>query len=220
MKIRNDFVTNSSSSSFIISKKISSENLKEYVFQYIKKLFIEWRDKFQKVSDDYGFDIIQATWEKITPIADEVEEKYGVDIYDSYCFQQNIDWLKCKTYDDFEKYWWEKTKGEEYPDWIFKIVNISDFDEEKRQHIIGWYFPCSYGGHCNKEWCCNVEEENGETIIDKNVCQLINKEKIEQKDVMNLYGNGVCVCSESGYMPYYVVEKLSKLSDYCCNHMG
>jgi hypothetical protein len=216
MKIRTDFVTNSSSSSFIISKKISSDNLKEHVFQYIKKLFIEWRDKFKKVSDDYGFDIVQASWDKLSPITDEVKEKYGVDVYDSYCFQQNIDWLKCETYEEFEKYWSERNSGKEYPDWIFKIVNISDFDEGKRQHIIGWYFPCSYNGHCDKDWCCDyVKKENRETI-----CPLVNKEKIEQTDVINLFGDGVCVCSESGYIPYSIVEKLSKLSDYYCNHMG
>ena len=30
----------------------------------------------------------------------------------------------------------------------------------------------------------------------------------------------ICIHSECGYIPEYVVEKLSEVSEYACNHMG
>ena len=30
----------------------------------------------------------------------------------------------------------------------------------------------------------------------------------------------ICIYSECGYLPEYVVNKLSEISQHCCNHMG
>ena len=47
------------------------------------------------------------------------------------------------------------------------------------------------------------------------------KRKGIPEDKVCLYVLGkICVCSECGYLPDYVVERLEEISEYSCNHMG
>ena len=47
------------------------------------------------------------------------------------------------------------------------------------------------------------------------------KRKGIPEDKVCLYVLGkICICSECGYLPDYVVERLEEISEYSCNHMG
>ena len=258
MKIRSDFVTNSSSSSFIIGKKDNMFVTIETVYEVVRKLykdFLSARDKaieyiakhpkmkFQYVQkDDYGtFECMEKDSKKRWKLYDQFEKKCGFSSWE--CFS-NFDWLDCETYLDYERYWLDKMKDSK--DWrVHAPFTIADFLENRdiewlhfhfdpeydtRTHrvdstssVLGWYFPYieeAWQHPDNCEGCQNIEccEYCKEDCAEQR--KLIAGNNIpEDKACLYLLGR-VCIHSESGYMPEYVVDKLGEISEHYCNHMG
>ena len=257
MKIRSDFVTNSSSSSFIIGKKDNTSVTIESVYQLVKFFYrellavrdaaIEYVSKHPKMKIEYikkdGYETFECTEknsEKRWKLYDQFEEKCGLSMWE--CFS-DLDWLKCETYLDYERYWLDKMKDHDYK--IHAPFTIADFLEEKEinwlhfyldeeygskihkvnseSSIVDWYFPCieeafKYPENCEGceriEYCeyCHEECKNARNVITTNHIP-------EDKACLYLLGR-VCIHSESGYIPQYVVEKLGEISEHYCNHMG
>lgn len=256
MKVRQDFVTNSSSSSFVIGKKDDASATIENVYQIIKgfyeellvardaaleyiavnpKVGIEYIEK-----DGYGHfksnDKVQSKrWEKM----DLFEKQFGISTFEYIA--TNYDWLNCHSYSEYESYWLNRMKDS---DWrVHAPFTIADFLEEKevewlhyhfnpkydtkvhrvnsKSDVLGWYFPyieeafedandcdkCRYKGCCYEEKCANSRS----AIVTNNIP--------EDKACLYMLGR-VCIHSESGYIPNYVVNKLRDISEYSCNHMG
>ena len=257
MKIRSDFVTNSSSSSFVIGKKDDTSATIESVYQTIKSFYKELlvlRDaaiiyvsehpelKISYVKDGkYSkFVCSEKDYNTRWKLQNDFEAECGVSVWD---YIYDYEWLDCNTYAEYEQYWLSQKRAHPKGYNVYAPFTIVDFLEERevewlhyncnpefdieihrvnsKSEVLNWYFPYineafNYANNCEacgqSEWCdkeeCMCERED---ILTRNIP--------EDKACLYMMGR-VCIHSESGYIPDYVVEQLCKVSEYSCNHMG
>ena len=229
LKTRLDFVTNSSSSSFIINKKQNYNSVEE-VFLFLKSLYIEYLKKRKELieycKNDKRFDVIEennkttikfnnSSIEERMTARDLIEQKFGMTWYDISC--NKIDWLNCKTYSEFLEY----TKDDCF---YINIIDLSNPQFNKDREIdsidtlIEWYMPC-FTNDCKMD--CETCEYKEYCYMDNNDRIVVNTFKnTGKKSIINAVFGRFCICSECGYIPEYVVRKLEEVSTFSCNHMG
>lgn len=205
------FVTNSSSSSFIIGKKDDTNVTVEFVYQLVRDLYLDMiknRDALIEYVNEYpdlGLVYVKETennyghfkfkndkkenWERNRLIRKQIEKDFGISDYDY--FSEKYDWLKCETYDEYEKYW----LNDESDDVINHApFTIADFTESKEINLV---HLGKYKGKISKElhdigytsevvnWYYDYIEEAFDnefcsTCSDYKWCHESNKEKCDK----------------------------------------
>lgn len=203
MKVRLGFVTNSSSSSFLISQNSFGNPSVSGVFGYICEIFEEVKSKansFIMEADDRGVDNVvedyllgekdpdeYGLWDYAS---DELDINYN-DLVEAYRFMQKFSWiLECENYEEYEN-----ARRKNYPDlyeddYPFIIIDHSKDSSPKSLEYAGSSL-CYYKG--------TKKGANANKITD--LCNL-------------------AIYSEDCWLPTYVVEKLCNISEYSCRHMG
>lgn len=158
MKIRAGFVTNSSSSSFLI-KQIGVEGVSlDTVYSQVKELYknmfnklnevvelaIQWGiiEPGQEIKDVYKRAEKELYSDKETPqyrlFINAFNSKFDFDIFDIDVYRYDLNWMECNTYTEYLAYF--KNPGE----MPFVIIDHHDFtnDDTKKHHVeeaVAWY---------------------------------------------------------------------------------
>lgn len=125
MKIRTSFVTNSSSSSYILGNINDADLTLDKVFDMMKSFYVEWIEKSQEVikyveeqhekNPDYPcikgkyVSFKQGTpYSEQKPVLEELEEKFGIS--DELYNGQELPFLQCKNYEEYMEWGKEAVK--------------------------------------------------------------------------------------------------------------
>lgn len=257
MKARMDFVTNSSSSSFVIGTVDTTDTIDD-IYLMIRQMYIDLltvKKEFMKDCDQYNMywnEEYQAfrvkpknnskrkqydKWEEekyTLHIIIAANDRFGIDV--TQRFPVYSEWLEYKTYAEYEQYWVnrikknsEEGKFDEAPfsigDYLKDLGHISlencccEITNDGRgidNHVLGkesltsWYLGFDIYDVTNPD-----DQDDVEYFKKKhNILDIPN-----EKAVAYLLGR-YCIHSYSGMLPQYIVDSLTEISEYSCNHMG
>lgn len=213
MKIRNDFVTNSSSSSFIFGEPLGMTVSKESVFNELKIIcsnmlyIINELEMIYFENEDYKKKILYLrkyynNYDKIASMLNIVE-KDSKSLFSYLMSKEDLSFSVDDCFDVFINELGVLTK-------IKKFVTYNTFNQYKEKPV--FYFNI-----------VDFRVDNKDDYDDIETIAYWYLDALEQTEINNLCYNQlgeVAITSESSYMPNFIVHYLEKHLEYCCGHMG
>lgn len=245
MKVRLDFVTNSSSSSFVIGKKGKSGRTVENTFHVVKDLYKEYIEKFEQAKQyiathpDCGLVIktegkghyeyiTYADWEKSFHALQQIEKKIKKDLgFDPWGWSLDDEVrfvIMFQTYADYQQYWMDKVTHvkDQYIEAPFTICSLRDSHGIQTISNAGDWYEKDGEYYTTREARYHMQDLSLDSFLIEwykdEFKTPIDYDKVKEP-CFDLLGQ-VCIYSESGHIPEYVVDKLRKISEFSCNHMG
>ena len=202
VKKRNDFVTNSSSSSYIIGKTEDTSVTREVVYQFIKRLYKELIENPD--TEEFGYySYSDFEWLKC-----ETYEEYEAYWLDKFSQKKEGGLHAPFTIADFSQ--------TQDVNWVHEGRGKGKHDIDSDTEVLVWYHDYAYAAfRC--DGFCNMCENAKDCIP---MQEEIKRRQIpEERACLYLLGR-ICIYSEDCFMPNYVQEKLCFVAEYACTHMG
>ena len=157
MKIRNDFVTNSSSASYILGKAEDTHLTRESVYQMVRGIYLDLLSEVKKRLTENADDLAAAG---VTVTLDDgynyhlqydedadapyfaLDKALGEEYSSMWMYSdRDFNWLDCGTYEEYLRYLAEREERGIYDDVPFYIYDFSEEpgDEWAVDEAISWY---------------------------------------------------------------------------------
>ena len=246
MKIRNDFVTNSSSSSFIIGKHDDTTVTIDSVFQMIRTLHIEFKECQERLQQLSGCtnsihrSVFSNSFSYDTASDGPVllfGEQYEADKFDRSHIHHATIIVAPALYDQLNSFcdehdtcdWYFEYSDDEIDGWWDRCETYEDYLAEcKAQDILPPFVIADFSNPVLDTPLLDDTTDSGNWILhyyhshdsDRILRRIQNKQIPEEQACLYLLGKICVYANECHHFYEYIADQLAKQSTYYSKHMG